>query len=281
MTKKTKRIYHYCSVENFFKIIESKSIWLSNCSQMNDSQEVTWIERYFDFIKSNFLEKHYKSFNKYLFPTYGWNKITPFVFCLSEVKDSLSQWRAYAQDGKGVCIGFNIDKFGIDTGLPSRNVQRDKTIGISKIEYSISVQKRIIKSIINEYKEKHNNKKDELWITASSFMAFELVDYSLIFKNPSFSEEKEWRIIHTPLDNRNEYEDVENKIEISDTMFRPIGNRITSYTMLNLESKFSSDLIPEIVLGPKSELDEKIISKYLKSNKLDKTKIIKSKSTYR
>ena len=32
-----------------------------------------------------------------------------FWFCFSESKDKLSQWRGYAQDGKGIAIGFNKD----------------------------------------------------------------------------------------------------------------------------------------------------------------------------
>ena len=30
-----------------------------------------------------------------------------YCFCMSELPDSLGQWRAYADDGRGVAIGFS------------------------------------------------------------------------------------------------------------------------------------------------------------------------------
>ena len=73
---------------------------------MNDAEESIWIERYFDLIKSHFSGTDYNEFTKYLFPTYGWNKNVPYLCCLSEIKDSLGQWRGYSSDGTGVAIGF-------------------------------------------------------------------------------------------------------------------------------------------------------------------------------
>lgn len=281
MQRIPKKIYHYCSVDSFHKIIESKSIWLSNCSQMNDSEEATWIEAYFDFIKNYFRDEKYYHFRKHVFPTYGWNKRKPYIFCFSELKDSLSQWRAYANDGKGICIGFNVDNLEIKKDLPSTNVYRDNTIGLCKVEYNKSVQKRRIKELVEHYLEMYDRRGHELWEVSSAFLAFQLVDFSLIFKNPSFAEEKEWRIIHTPLGSQSEYEDVENKIDISDIKFRVLGNKLTTYAVLNLAENFNSSLIPEIILGPKSEVDEEILKKFLEANHLNKTAVIKSKSTYR
>lgn len=281
MINNPKILYHYCSVENFFNIILSKSLWLSNASQMNDAKETTWVETYFDFINSYFKGQEYYNFTKYLFLTYGWNKKFPYIHCLSEIRDSLSQWRAYSTDGKGISIGFNIKNIGIKNKLPSTNVFKDKTVGLCKIEYSKSKQKRLIKELTEKFKDIYDKKEDELWEASSALLAFQLVNYSLTFKNPSFAEEKEWRIIHTPLENKKQYENVENKIAISDINYRTLGNKITTYTILDLESKFNSRLIPEIVLGPKSELDIDILKSFLKANNLIETKIIKSESTYR
>ena len=249
---------------------------------MNDLKETTWIETYFDYIKDRFSNGEYDDFMKYLFPTYTWNKKFPYIFCLSEVKDSLSQWRAYATDGKGISFGFDFDKIGLKRDLPSPNVYRDNTIGIQKVENSKSRQKKIIKDLTESFKEMYDKKEDELWEVSSTFLALQLARYSLVFKNPSFAEEKEWRIIHTPLDEKSHYEDIEkNKIDISDIKFRTLGSRMTTYTILNLQKKFDSSLIPEIVLGPKAEVDIGILDLFLKSNNLKKTTIIKSESTYR
>lgn len=274
-------LYHYCSVESFFKIIESKSIWLSNCGQMNDSRETTWIESYFDLIKEIFKNGNHSDFEKNTIITYTWNKKETFIFCLSENRDSLSQWRAYSNDGKGICIGFNFEKLGLENKIPSRNVHKDNTIGIQKIEYSKVKQKKKILNTVEDFIETFEKKEEKYWEVSSSFLAFQLVNFSLIYKNPSFAEEKEWRIIHTPLEKENEYESKDVKIKISELNFRVSGNKMTSYAALNLKSKFDSQLIPEIILGPKCEIDSQILENFLESNNLSETKIIYSASTYR
>lgn len=38
-----KVLYHYCSLPTFQKIIEGRSIWLSDISKSNDSMELVWV----------------------------------------------------------------------------------------------------------------------------------------------------------------------------------------------------------------------------------------------
>ena len=113
MTNKT--FYHYCSIDSFFKIIESKSIWLSNSSVMNDFEENTRIEKHFSMIDSLFENENHIELKNWIKPFYELFKPDySLIFCLSEEKDQLSQWRGYANDGTGVSIGFNVNKLGID-----------------------------------------------------------------------------------------------------------------------------------------------------------------------
>lgn len=278
MNRVPKKLYHYCSVENFFQIISSKSIWLSNYGQMNDAHEIIWIEQYFDIIKSLFVGRKYKDFQKYTIPTYGWNKGNPHLFCLSEVSDSLGQWRAYADDGKGVAICFTPTELNIQLDKPNTSAYVDHTLGLVKIEYNAKKQKAKVDELANLFKNIYDEKKDELWEAASSFLGISLATESLVIKNPSFSEEKEWRIIHTPTTNYDLTQ--KNSHSISDMKFRTKGSLLTSYFKIDLSSKFNSRLIPEIILGPKSTLDKNILEAFLETNNLSKTKIKMSASTY-
>ena len=36
-------LYHYCSVDSFYKIVQSNEIWLSDSYVLNDYKENTWI----------------------------------------------------------------------------------------------------------------------------------------------------------------------------------------------------------------------------------------------
>lgn len=278
MNRTPRKLYHYCSVESFFKIISSKSIWLSNYGQMNDAHESIWIEQYFDIVKKKFVDEKYKDFQEYTIPTYGWNKGNPHLFCLSEVSDSLGQWRAYADDGKGIAICFTPAVLNIQFDKPNRSTYIDHTLGLVKIEYNAKKQKAKVEELVKFFKDIYDDRENELWEASSSFLGISLATESLVIKNPSFSEEKEWRIIHTPTDNYDLSE--KNNHSISQMKFRTKGSRLTSYFEIDLSSKFNSKLIPEIILGPKSGLDKNILKAFLETNNLSKTAIGISASTY-
>lgn len=114
MKKKNNKIYyHYCSLDTFYNILQTGTIRFGNPLNMNDSAEIIWL---LEMVKDFVLKRGvYNSILE------GWNLIEnisrtllqemdcPYIFCLSKDKDVLSQWRSYANDGKGVAIGFNVD----------------------------------------------------------------------------------------------------------------------------------------------------------------------------
>jgi hypothetical protein len=132
---------------------------------MNDRLETTWIihliNEEIDKRKEIIKEEDIKT----LGALFDANRLYPYIACFSENGDSLSQWRAYANDGKGVAIGFNPEKFGITNRIPVNTLIKTDSIGYYKCIYDINEQKRLITesldglcSLIN-YKEKIN------WIT--------------------------------------------------------------------------------------------------------------------
>ena len=271
------KLYHYCSIDSFFHIMNSKSIWLSNSDQMNDSNENIWIERYFDIVNEELNDSKYDELKESAFNMYRWNSNPSYIFCLSARKDLLSQWRAYSNDGSGVSIGFDIKSLKIQKGIPSPNVNEESTLGLAKIEYLTYKQKKKVRDLCKKIKldyEKVRERIDEILINLE--LGKSLIDWALIFKNSSFQEEKEWRIIHTPTDN------YENPLDnLSDLKFRLSQNKIITYFEYNFKSDFDSNLIHEVVIGPKCKMTSDEIRLFLDKNNLAKTKITYSKSTYR
>lgn len=247
---------------------------------MNDSEESTWIEQHFDLVKDTFKEKKYEKYLTEALNTYEWNRHNPFIFCLSEKKDSLSQWRAYSGDGKGVCIGFSTKTLKIKKDSPWPNTSADHTIGILPIEYNIRNQQREILKYVKNFKKTYDEQKEELWEVSSAFLGTSLARLALTFKNPSFLEEKEWRIIHTPTTTGYDVES-ETEKRMSDLKFRVSNDKILTYHEYDLETIFNSGLIKEIVLGPKTNIDIPELEQFLEYNNLSKTKILISESTYR
>lgn len=291
------KLYHYCSIDSFFAIIQSKSIWLSNVSQMNDSKENKIIENFFPLMDS-FFEK--VKFKEWIEPFYFTFQKEPLIFCLSENKDLLSQWRGYANDGKGISIGFDINKFKLNKGTLSsdaffnftiQRINKDKKIiAEEEFDQNTTFQKVIYNKLEQEkYLEKNFEKVKKLSEEENFFsdllipiFSHNLARVSIILKNHSFEEEKEWRIIHVPHENNTQGKKIKNSdLSISELKFRVSNNVITNYKILDFSKIFDSTLIPEIVIGPKCSVDEKILKAFLISNNLEKTNIIKSESSYR
>lgn len=116
-------LFHYCSMESFIKIIESKKIRLGNVMQMNDPTELAlrsldWTEiiytQYeqdpFDFLfYSNGAKLNMRQYLDLLRCRQGNLKSDSyFAFCMSTLNNDLNQWRVYGDDGRGVCLGFDI-----------------------------------------------------------------------------------------------------------------------------------------------------------------------------
>ena len=111
-------LYHYTSLETFFKIFNTKeekiTFWATNAYFMNDPKEIAYS---FDiFIKSLQLYEEENDINEkklsiFFLNTNFHNGLfemtgTPFLISFSESCDDLSMWRFYGKNGNGVSIGI-------------------------------------------------------------------------------------------------------------------------------------------------------------------------------
>ena len=97
-------------------------------------------------------------------------------------------------------------------------------------------------------------------------VAFELSqNYRMKFpfvKNPGFEEEKEWRaVVCSQVGNYNMPSS--DKIIFSKIKYRTAKNKLIPYIEMNFE-KIKQDMIKEVVLGPKSEVEIQDIVDFLK-----------------
>ncbi len=273
-------VYHYCSLDTFMSIIENSNIRLSNIKKSNDPTEITYIISVVKKIIVKYLDDYnllviddYKlpislleSKFEVVFNEYAKNF---YIICFSEAKDLLSQWIKYANNGTGVAIGFNTKKF---LGL-----QKEPFTGyiFSEIIYEPNIIKsNIIKFMDREFnniKECDNDAvKQNLLIDCIDKIISFIFYYSILYKHSSYFEEKEWRLIYNPFKQMKEINDkyklfdvflenddykvLDSGFERGNMCFIKKGNVISSYFDINFFS-IKQDLISEIVLGPKSEIE--------------------------
>lgn len=202
--------------------------------------------------------------------------------------DLLSQWRAYADDGKGISIGFKKSK--IKEFL--REIKIDffdvKYIGkIRKSNYNRELKKiyeffptidfiiedkeydeKIIDSILFDpemeiYSDLSPFLRYFTFIITKRYLSYEELKPQIMkrlknfikIKSSTFSEEKESRIVII------EYETGKNQ-DINNIYFRSKNNNdLVSYKKLKLENIV--DFISHIVLGPKNKITVEELKRFL------------------
>lgn len=284
MIADVKKIYHYCSIDAFIKILTSSTIWLSHVQTTNDSQEDRVYSKTIKKIAKEVAENE-PEFKK-LFSNIAENYIKkndfPYTCSFSKDKDKLSQWRAYGDDGTGVAIGFDLSKFSFFDIFRNTYGDQDPNICIEEVSYNNKQDGDLIKSTLQSgivLNRKYGWSLEKIENTLSYI--FDLC--SVFSKNDSFSEEQEVRMVYFPCYMELLSNLIDEKFESIRNLpiqFRAKGSEIISYFAYPLPK----DSIFEIVLGPKCKTDYNQLALFLSQfapTVMKGSGIFYSKSSYR
>jgi len=219
-----KKIYHYTSFDSLVKIVKSLSFRLSSISSLNDRSEMTNAEAITKGrIKSPYHHERIKAFN------------SRFVMSCSMLFDNLNQWRLYGDDGKGICIEFNI------------KTQKDKnSFLIGKVVYG--------KKILNELKWL----VQKVYKTYGAILVFRKLNvWNSFIKDQDYEDEKEVRLLYW-----RRTDDLQD-----DTWDLNNYNILTKYIFFNVDDIPLE--INKIILGPKlpeQELNQGQLKLFLKDH---------------
>ncbi|MBO9396785.1 DUF2971 domain-containing protein [Shimia sp. R9_2] len=111
-----KLLFHYCSTQTGFAILQKREIRLSALSSANDTLEGRVLGRVFThLLRETELPEELVDVAAVIVEGYP-DATEGFAFCLSEKGDLLSQWRSYGRDGSGFALGFSRDLLEEDFG---------------------------------------------------------------------------------------------------------------------------------------------------------------------
>jgi Protein of unknown function (DUF2971) len=191
-------LYHYSSLEVLQKILENDDFRLSHAEYSNDQRE---IEEARTLIFSRITSNAHGGFCSALDSAFRARAkdVDAYIFCMTtgissaaKPQDMLSQWRAYAQDGRGGALTLEFK------GLAAL-VYHLPGLRINPVIYEAAIQILLIDSIINAGLNQYNVSSS----SASQAVAIDATVASLVFalplmKHHGFSEEREWRLIFMP-----------------------------------------------------------------------------------
>ncbi len=221
-------------------------MWLSDIAKSNDYQECIRCREFVNKGMEEYLRNDVEALKAwktwYENGVYSNFSMKTFCVCFSESKDKLSQWRGYAQDGKGIAIGFNKDVLEELNQISEFHTAFGKVIYDNPQEYVQNIIADNIKKL--EYK-------------GVGHVALELSEnYRMQFpfvKNPGFEEEKEWRVVVCSTIGHYNIPSSEN-ILFSKVKYRTANNKLIPYIEMNFE-RVKQSIIKEIFIGPKSEVE--------------------------
>jgi hypothetical protein len=255
-------LWHYTSVEAALGIVATSCLHLSCHAFMNDPAEGThsvdlvgrcWraaLERVgthtkFDVSYLGDVVRVFRSFHEY-------RPYTPptFLFSLTVLRDSLSQWSRYGADGAGLALGFRIDAARFKPFTPTK--EWSVAPFLRKVLYDgepdpDNDQARQAQSELQEFQSKLI---DLLCALLSDVRDPTEADNALlstahqlrpVVKRASYGEEQEWRIAaRTVEESTSLYELRSNRHGIAPYMKLPFGEAIR---------------LERIMLGPKLSKD--------------------------
>lgn len=212
-------------------------------------------------------------------------------FCLSEEADLLSQWRGYADDGRGVSIGFDLAY--LEELAEAASTTASPGFAIHRVEYDSVRQEALIRPTYEELRSliaagafRGKGLRNLLDVRTPEQIAaedlaigqankslilklLELLPMLFALKVPAFREEAEWRLVSMLGGKRFE-----------DCLFRSCRGKIVPYREFKLQS-LSRPAIAEVVLGPKNETPAIVVQSMLAQAGFPDTKVRRSTATYR
>ena len=171
------RLHHYTTFDAVKEILRSHTLHLTHAAFSNDRSELIYG---LNLIENLFTEASEEAFSREDFLSILHFHTQPYVFCLSEAEDMLSQWDRYA-GRNGCCITFSHEISKLTSG---------DHLALAPIIYHEEEQRRYL-AFLNEERQKPEYRGQNRFSTNLYFLL------SVVFmKNIAFSEEKEWRIVN-------------------------------------------------------------------------------------
>ncbi|MNV62118.1 hypothetical protein D3C71_1546500 [compost metagenome] len=159
-------------------------------------------------------------------------------------------------------------------------LSQKQSVSLQRVVYDNGEQEQLIDKVLAPIFDLP--KIDEEAHFQISMAASRLSGLSTIFKNRAFSEECEWRIIHSPMIMGRHGDNASLIImSISEAKFRVAGQKIVTYFEFDFFDKSHSEIFAEIMLGPKCEVSNYDLSILLTQHGLEKIRIRRSEASYR
>jgi hypothetical protein len=234
-------LYHYTNAAALHEILASRMIRATMLHYLNDAKE---FRHGLHWARYEILQAAQRA----TAPTHR-DLITQFadslerienlhicVFCMSETRDLLSQWRSYCPPDGGYALGFDTSRLAA--------MMAGSGFRLVKCSYDVTSQRAIISEILTAILPPHLAELDAGRLDVPRALEGLLDAFrtrfalpAAVFKDPSFSEEREWRLVSPQLPS-----------DHANWGFRPHKGMLVPYFDINLRDE--PPPFGPIIVGP-------------------------------
>lgn len=253
-------IYHYCNTLAFESIIKTKQIWLTDITKLNDTSEY---RSGFDLISEILKEKGLSDQPE--FQEFAFDKINRtfniLIGCFSKDGDAGSQWGLYADDSKGLSIGFSeteIEQFNMFNRYTENGYQPITShVKFLAVNYDKSDFCSTAMNLIDELENDNPILKNKI-------MALALRRLAAIYKDPYFKDEREIRAIVEITNARDDKYALSERVNAyeENALYHKL---VTSYQGLSA--------IKEVIIGANCPFTHEKVESILHENGLDEVTV--------
>jgi hypothetical protein len=190
-------LFHYTDFDGLQGILKSRSLWLSKVSTLNDTSEVKLavdqfkahaaeVVRSLDAEAARFVEQAAGQLDAI-------RRTNICVAAFSEDADQLNQWRSYANDGRGIALGF--DSRALQRAASGHDVRLLRCVYAPESHHEIIAE--LVRLLLDAFRAAPPAQDGERARLLEEFNSVFLLTAPVI-KDHHFAQEKEWRLVSMP-----------------------------------------------------------------------------------
>jgi hypothetical protein len=208
-------LYHYTGQAGLLGIVETAELWATKIQYMNDATEFGLAlamarKELESMMMHSTLSSERAACVKLKESLSGLEDINIFAVCFCENGDLLSQWRGYSGNRQGYSIAFDSESL--------MHIASMKNFTIGRCIYDTEIQRAIIsEAIVHCVKNEVDFSSSARRWGFHGPLADILFKCGGFFKDPSFQEEREWRLISSTI----MYHDGQLEFRIGNSMIVP------------------------------------------------------------
>jgi Protein of unknown function (DUF2971) len=249
-------LFHYTDMRGMLGIISTEQIWFTSIFHMNDPSELAYgIEIALGILRDQSkggspAVKAFCEWMVHVLVKAGGEIFGFFVASFSRSPDDLGQWRAYADNGRGVAIGLAPTVFQVVPGQSNLGLT-DKTL-VAHVIYDppvkiglklIAAIRRAIGLIVRGDRSVTSSAEQEAFGRVMAVeLAVPIFVYSVTCKHPAYAHENETRLLLI--------NNLEQLSPIIETRVR--GSNLVPYIPIPMGVR-SPGVITKIMIGPAAD----------------------------